>query len=137
MTSLSKQAGGTPLCIGGDVAKAMGEVGFSDRETTFAPANDAVGHQSLVMLLRDLQSQDALIGLIVLEATGGLEIGVATELQLAGYSVAGVNPRQARDFARSMGYLARLPGDDRSTRCQGAGPQGPNTSAAQRFAQGE
>ncbi|AKK24587.1 IS110 family transposase [Pandoraea oxalativorans] len=107
MTSLSKQASGTPLCIGVDVAKAMLEVGFSDRETTFAPANDAVGHQSLVMLLRDLQSQGASIGLIVLEATGGLEIVVATELQLAGYSVAVVNPRQARDFARSMGYLAK------------------------------
>lgn len=107
MTSLSKQAGGTPLCVGIDVAKAALEVGLSDRETTFAPANDAVGHQSLLTLLSDLRVQGAAIGLIVLEATGGLEVLVATELQLAGYPVAVVNPRQARDFARSMGYLAK------------------------------
>lgn len=107
MTSQSKQASGTPLCVGIDVAKAALEVGLSDRETTFAPANDPVGHQSLLTLLSDLRAQGAAIGLIVLEATGGLEVLVATELQLAGYPVVVVNPRQARDFARSMGYLAK------------------------------
>lgn len=107
MTSLSKQASGTPLCVGVDVAKATLEVGLSDRERTFAPTNDAVGHQSLLALLSDLRVQGETIGLIVLEATGGLEVLVATELQLAGYPVAVINPRQARDFARSMGYLAK------------------------------
>lgn len=107
MTSLSKQASGTPLCVGIDVAKATLEVGLCDRETTFAPANDPVGHQSLLTLLSDLRAQGAAIGLIVLEATGGLEVLVATELRLAGYPVVVVNPRQARDFARSMGYLAK------------------------------
>lgn len=47
------------------------------------------------------------IGLVVLEATGGFEVAAATALQLAGYAVVVVNPRQARDFARSMGYLAK------------------------------
>lgn len=107
MTSPLKQVSGTPLCIGVDVAKATLEVGLSDRETTFAPTNDAAGHQALLVLLRDLHAQGATIGLIVLEATGGLEVQVATELQLGGYPVAVVNPRQARDFARSMGYLAK------------------------------
>lgn len=107
MMSLSKQASGMPLCIGVDVAKATLEVGFSDREMTFAPTNDAVGHQALLTLLSDLRVQGTAIGLIVLEATGGLEVLVATEMQLAGYPVAVVNPRQARDFARSMGYLAK------------------------------
>ncbi len=43
----------------------------------------------------------------MLEATGGLELDVATALQLAGYAVVLINPRQARDFARSMGHLAK------------------------------
>ena len=43
----------------------------------------------------------ATIGLIVLEATGGLELEVATTLQLAGYAVVVIKPRQARNFARS------------------------------------
>jgi transposase len=41
------------------------------------------------------------------EATGGFELACATALQLAGLAVAVVNPRQARDFARAMGYLAK------------------------------
>lgn len=42
-----------------------------------------------------------------MEATGGLEASVACCLQAAGYEVVVINPRQARDFARSMGYLAK------------------------------
>jgi transposase len=45
--------------------------------------------------------------LVVLEATGGLEGYVASELALAGQPVAVVNPRQVRDFARAMGILAK------------------------------
>lgn len=42
-----------------------------------------------------------------MEATGGLEAAVACSLQADGFEVAVVNPRQARDFARAMGYLAK------------------------------
>ena len=45
--------------------------------------------------------------LIVLEATGGLEAGVAAELYTAGLPVCVVNPRQVRDFAKSIGVLAK------------------------------
>lgn len=45
--------------------------------------------------------------LIVLEATGGLEVRVATELAAHGLSVAVVNPRQVRDYAKSTGELAK------------------------------
>ena len=107
MTSLSKQAPSAQLCVGVDVAKATLEVAFSDREATFAPANDDVGHQALLTLLSDLRAQGTQVDLIVLEATGDLEVVIATELQLAGYPTVIVNPRQARDFARSMGYLAK------------------------------
>ena len=42
---------------------------------------------------------------IVVEATGGLERPLA--LQAAGLPVAVVNPRQARDFGRASGRLAK------------------------------
>jgi hypothetical protein len=42
------------------------------------------------------------VDLVVLEATGGYERGRVCALQLAGINVARVNPRQARDFAKSI-----------------------------------
>ncbi|MDH5700962.1 MAG: hypothetical protein OEZ41_13500 [Nitrospirota bacterium] len=44
--------------------------------------------------------------LIVLEATGGLEVPLAGTLAAAALSVVVVNPRQVRDFARTTGQLA-------------------------------
>ena len=44
---------------------------------------------------------------IVVEATGGLEIPLTSALAAAGLPVARVNPRQTRDFARSIGRLAK------------------------------
>ena len=44
---------------------------------------------------------------IVLEATGSLELPLATQLALADLPVAIVNPRQVRDFAKAMGQLAK------------------------------
>jgi len=46
-------------------------------------------------------------GLVVMEATGGYEAALACALQASGLPVAVLNPRQARDFARSMGRLAK------------------------------
>jgi transposase len=45
--------------------------------------------------------------LVVLEATGGLEYPAAAALAAAGLPVAVINPRQARDFAKSLGRLAK------------------------------
>lgn len=45
--------------------------------------------------------------LVVLEATGGLEVRLASELAAKGIPVAVVNPRQVRDFAKAMGQLAK------------------------------
>jgi len=45
--------------------------------------------------------------LVVLEATGGLELRVAGALAAAGLPVAIVNPRQVRDFAKATGRLAK------------------------------
>jgi transposase len=45
--------------------------------------------------------------LAVMEATGGLETGVAALLAGRGLSVAIVNPRQIRNFAKALGLLAK------------------------------
>jgi transposase len=45
--------------------------------------------------------------LVVLEATGGYEALAATRLATAGLPVAVINPRQARDFAKATGQLAK------------------------------
>jgi len=45
--------------------------------------------------------------LIVLEATGGLEVDVATRLMVAGLPVVVVNLRQVRDYAKATGQLAK------------------------------
>jgi transposase len=65
-------------------------------------SNDEAGYAALLAELSSLN-----VGLVLLEATGGFELACATALQLAGLAVAVVNPRQARDFARAMGYLAK------------------------------
>lgn len=107
MTRLPNRPADGPVTVGVDVAKATLEAGFSDGESTLALNNDEAGHEQLLQHLATLRSNGATIGLVVLEATGGLEVEVATALQLAGYAVVVINPRQARDFARSMGYLAK------------------------------
>ena len=45
--------------------------------------------------------------LIVMEATGGLEMRLAGELAAKSLQVAIINPRQARDFAKATGQLAK------------------------------
>lgn len=51
--------------------------------------------------------QEARPALVVMEATGGLEAAVAAALAAAELPVAIVNPRQARDFAKALGKLAK------------------------------
>jgi transposase len=55
--------------------------------------------------------------LIVMEATGGLETGLATELVAAGLPVAVINPRQARDYAKATGQLAKTDQVDAAILC--------------------
>lgn len=45
--------------------------------------------------------------MIVVEATGGLEMRLASELAALGLNIAVINPRQARDFAKATGQLAK------------------------------
>ena len=91
------------VTVGIDVAKAHVDVcvlGTHSDVQRFA--NDVDGHSALAAAL---QSMD--VGLVVMEATGGYEAALACALQAVGLHVAVVNPRHARDFARSMGRLAK------------------------------
>lgn len=47
------------------------------------------------------------VTLLVLEATGGLEVPIVAELTLAGVPLVVANPRQVRDFAKAVGILAK------------------------------
>lgn len=90
------------IVVGIDIAKQTFDaaIGIAGRIETFA--NDDVGHDGFVSRLAEQP-----VDLIVMEATGGLERDLACVLQAAGFAVAIVNPRQARDFAKAMGYLAK------------------------------
>ena len=64
--------------------------------------NNASGWNELIAMFKART-----VDLVVIEATGGFERGLVCTLQGAGIEVARVNPRQARDFAKSMGVLAK------------------------------
>lgn len=65
-------------------------------------SNDDSGIDQLVNRMLEVQPAR-----IVLEATGGMEVPVSGALAVVGLPVAVVNPRQARDFAKSTGKLAK------------------------------
>jgi transposase len=88
--------------VGIDVSKARLDVALVPTGEALALDNDAVGIASLVERLKAQPPE-----LVVLEATGGLQLPVATALAVAGLPVAVVNPRQVRDFARATGKLAK------------------------------
>ncbi|EJO4477429.1 IS110 family transposase, partial [Salmonella enterica] len=92
----------SPLCVGIDVSKATLDIAASSAIEQFSVANDADGFDSIIAVLRKHT-----VALVLMEATGGLEAAVACALQAEGFEIAVVNPRQARDFARAMGYLAK------------------------------
>src|SRR2546423_1913405 len=88
--------------VGIDVGKAHLDVGEHPSGTTWRVPHDEAGIAGLVA--RWATQPPALI---VLEATGGLEVGVAAALATAGLAVVVVNPRQVRHFAQAVGQLAK------------------------------
>jgi transposase len=88
--------------IGIDVSKKLLEVAAHESDYQFRCANKASAFSELIVELITLRP-----ALIVLEATGGLEIPVVAALHAAGLPVVVVNPRQVRDFAKALGQLAK------------------------------
>lgn len=94
---------GSSVVVGIDVAKAKVDVVSTLSPTPIGTFdNGPEGHSALVGRLEGLEPS-----LIVMEATGGYEHALACALQAAGLAVAVINPKQARDFARAMGTLAK------------------------------
>ncbi len=88
--------------VGVDVSKERLEVAISPGGQSFWEGNDERAVARLVKRLQPLGCTR-----IVLEATGGYEALVAAALYAEGLPVVVVNPRWARDFARSVGQLAK------------------------------
>jgi transposase len=88
--------------VGVDVSKDRLDVHVRPVGEQWSIDNDAKGHASLVERLASLKPT-----LIVLEATGGYQNAVVAELASRKLSVAVVNPRQVRDFAKATGTLAK------------------------------
>lgn len=88
--------------IGIDISKQQLDVFCTHPEQSHSFANDDQGRKNLVRLAQSLRPTR-----LILEATGGLERALAAELAAASLPVVVVNPRQTRDFARSIGVLAK------------------------------
>ncbi|MHB1356944.1 MAG: IS110 family RNA-guided transposase [Anaerolineae bacterium] len=88
--------------VGIDVSEASLDIAVRPSGEYWKTDNNEIGIKSLEIKLVKLAPI-----LVVMEATGGLERNVAISLALAKLAVAVVNPRQVRDFARSLGTLAK------------------------------
>jgi transposase len=88
--------------VGIDVAKHSLDVCLASEDRLFTIPNNAAGFRQL---LDELPATGSC--LVVIEATGGYQHRVVGALVAAGHTVAVVNPRQVRDFARSLGILAK------------------------------
>ena len=91
-----------PIFVGIDVSKRRLDIHSrpSGESSTFGYDDESVA----ALIERLVAVAPALI---VLEATGGMEVRLAAALAAAGLPVAVVNPRQVRDFARASGKLAK------------------------------
>lgn len=85
-----------------DVSKSTLDVCVEPSVQSMHVDYDEAGTRQVVSRMKELAPT-----LIVIEATGGLEIRIATELAANGLPVAVINPRQARDFAKATGQLAK------------------------------
>ena len=91
--------------VGIDVSKAKVDVGVRPTGQRWVVSYDETGIGELVFQLVDLSP-----ALVLLEASGGLELPLVAALAAAALPVVVVNPRQVRDFARATGTLAKVAG---------------------------
>lgn len=88
------------LFVGIDVSKATLDVYAIPTGETWKLSNDEKG---IATLIEHIKAS----ALVVLEATGGIEIPLTAALAQAGLPTAVVNPRQVRNFAKALGKLAK------------------------------
>jgi transposase len=88
--------------VGVDISKASLDVAVLPSGELWQVANEPSQISQCSKRLAELSPR-----LIVMEATGGLEMPVAAAVSRAGLPVVVVNPRQVREFARATGQLAK------------------------------
>ena len=88
--------------VGIDVAKTRLDVAIRPTDRQWQVAYSEKGIQELVEQITELQPT-----LVLLEASGGLELPMVAALAVSNLPVVVVNPRQVRDFARATGKLAK------------------------------
>ena len=98
--------------VGVDVGKAALDVAIDGVTGVLRFANTAVGIRKLVRRLGEVPEVR-----VVVEATGGYEDSLLDACSDAGLWVCRINPRQARDFARATGELAKTDAIDARLLC--------------------
>ena len=93
---------GEPRFVGIDVSKAQLDVAVRPTGKRWILPYDETGIEGLIPQIVDLEP-----ALVLLEATGGLELPLVAALAAAALPVVVVNPRQVRDFAKATGTLAK------------------------------
>jgi len=88
--------------VGIDVSKDTLDIHIVPSGRSWQVRHTESAIQQLLQSLKELSPS-----LIVMEATGGLEMPLAGAVAGAGLPVAIINPRQARDFAKASGRLAK------------------------------
>ena len=100
------------VVIGVDVSKAWLDVAYSDGREERIP-NDESALEAFVKGFGRRKPKR-----VVMEATGGYERPLAEALRRAKISVIVANPRQVRDFAKSLGKLAKTDRLDARVICE-------------------
>jgi len=94
--------GREPVWIGIDVSTKKLDVAVRPSGEFWSSANNEKGILEVLDKLKPLSSK-----MIVVEATGGLEVSLVSSLASAKLPVVAVNPRQVRDFSKATGTLAK------------------------------
>ena len=101
-TPISTPVASIEVHVGVDVSKARLDVHIDPTGQTRSVDNTPAGIHALLATLKTLN-----VKLVLIEATGRYERRLAADLLDAAIPVTVVNPRQARDFAKSLGRLAK------------------------------
>ena len=88
--------------VGIDVSKDILDVAHGQDGEYWQASNTGTGIQATVERLKAMQP-----AMVVVESTGGLETALIGELSAAGVPFALVQPKRVRDFAKSIGLLAK------------------------------
>lgn len=91
------------IFVGVDISKARLDVAVLPGPQVWSVPNNDDGLKELIAKLAQIGPPTA----VIMEATGGLERRILAALAAVNLPVVAINPRNARDFARSMGLVAK------------------------------